>query len=398
MLSLSLGKRVIACGQQELTLYWASNLFEQQLPEAYCCPYSAGTSLALCAKEISSLLQAQYRPAVSQVSLYPAVVCHTPSLYRKKAFFIPAGCSQLALMQDEKRRDRRHRRWDPQGACGVQRTFFPSFFYFFISHLFITPDNAAYVILFIWIFIIIIIIIYSLIYDFIGSGVRWPSKHWSRSSRWEILQTRAQCPTDRGLLCWLHWGSTPHTSRGLGFRAHQIVPRAAKISVCCGNGTLGAGGKLGLSLFLPKRPPTDMQAKRLGSFEAVVKFINDGSGKDRCLRLAIYITRLLIWRTTAHNFKDLTSRLQALDKSFNHARRVMRLGKLGNLKQQILACRDKFWGRWLFFVVESMKVLAGNGYLVCDHLKWFAPQLRRVVESEMMVANISPLTGLEIFV
>lgn len=109
-------------------------------------------------------------------------------------------------------------------------------------------------------------------------------------------------------------------------------------------------------------------------FDQAVKFANDASGKDRLLRLFIYVGRLAMWALKRRGLAEAAARIKALDSAFNHTRRVLRLGKLGNAVKQWNDCRAKFWGpaglKWAFFVVELFKITAGNVYICCDHLRW----------------------------
>jgi hypothetical protein len=105
-------------------------------------------------------------------------------------------------------------------------------------------------------------------------------------------------------------------------------------------------------------------------FDQAVKFANDASGKDRLLRLFIYVGRLAMWALKRRGMGEVASRVKQLDSSFNHTRRVLRLGKLGNAVKQWNDCKAKFWRKWSFFVVELVKISAGNAYICCDHMRW----------------------------
>jgi hypothetical protein len=107
-------------------------------------------------------------------------------------------------------------------------------------------------------------------------------------------------------------------------------------------------------------------------FEQTVKFANDASGKDRLLRLFIYVGRLAMWALKRRGLTEAAARIKALDSAFNHTRRVLRLGKLGNAVKQWRDCNVKFGSsaKWAFFVVELFKITAGNVYICCDHMRW----------------------------
>lgn len=105
-------------------------------------------------------------------------------------------------------------------------------------------------------------------------------------------------------------------------------------------------------------------------FDQTVKFVNDASGKDRLLRLFIYVGRLAMWALKRRGLNEAAARLKALDGCFNLTRRVLRLGKMGNLVKQCNDCYLKFWRKWAFLLVEVVKVSSGNVYLVCDHMRW----------------------------
>jgi len=106
-------------------------------------------------------------------------------------------------------------------------------------------------------------------------------------------------------------------------------------------------------------------------FERAVKFCNDATGKDRLFRLFIFVSKIVMWGLNKRGMAEAASRLRPLDSALNHTRRVLRLGKLGNALKQWHACYSNFWASQpACFIVELVKILSGNAYLICDHLRW----------------------------
>jgi len=125
----------------------------------------------------------------------------------------------------------------------------------------------------------------------------------------------------------------------------------------------------GLSVMAGAEPPGALLPIPVG-LDQTVRYVNDATGKDRLLRLFVYVGRLAIWAFQRRGWSGAVERLKSLDASFNLTRRVLRLGKLAGAPRQCNDCYAKFWCQWTFFAVEAVKVASGNAYLVCDHMRW----------------------------